>query len=240
MKTANIKRTTRHARIFVLVLLAAFVAGTGCSRNKSYWPLEKGNFWQYGLRIKEGRVMSSLIYEVTSVQGSGNNKVVVVQVRDGDTGNVWNELNLAVTPKGIYETGKTYPVTRNGEKAMARETVDVTSGQFPFIMTPKPEVGQQWNFSYVLHDHEMETEKTINGTGKVLEQQRLSLEVGEFKALKIQMELQNENGLSVGRKLYWFRRGVGPVKIEEQSAAGNAVLMLQKAKIGRKKLGRWK
>jgi hypothetical protein len=39
-------------------------------------------------------------------------------------------------------------------------------------------------------------------------------------------------------RMYWFQRGVGPVKMEIDTAAGDSVLMLLKAKVGRKIYGK--
>ena len=47
------------------------------------------------------------------------------------------------------------------------------------------------------------------------------------------------DGISFENRFYWFRRGVGPVKIEIQTPEHTTVLMLKKAKIGKKKIGKW-
>ena len=219
---------------FLVFILLLFVPGCG---NKELWPLEKGNYWEYGMRMKGNLIIARTRFEVISVRETGGEKIAEIEVKDPANQRLDSQFTLVSSSQGVYETDrKTFNQISEGYNETTTEYVPGTGK--PYLIVPDAKPGGKWDFEYTLRNSAAGGDTGISGSAAVEGKQTFGTPIGRFKTIKVTQTLQRKGAIDTEYKSYWFQRGVGPVKMEVNNAAGDSVLMLVKAKVGRKIYGK--
>lgn len=224
----------RIARPLSIFLILFFVSGCG---KKELWPLEKGNYWEYGMRMKGGLIIARTRFEVISVRETGGEKIAEIEVKDPASQRLDSRFTLVSSSQGVYETDrKTFNQTTEGYNEAATEYIPGTGK--PYLIVPDAKPGGRWDFEYTLRNNASGEDIGISGSAAVEGRQTFSTPIGRFKTIKVTQTIQRKGAIDTEYKSCWFQSGVGLVKMEINNAAGDSVLMLVKAKVGRKIYGK--
>jgi nitrogen fixation protein FixH len=223
-----------------LVLAAALLAlaAPGCAK-RDMWPLQQGNEWVYHEHFQFGVAPTGEVrYKVASVTERAGDTIAVIEVFRNDSEESVQQIELTKTKDGIYESSRTLLIYVDDYQEV-KITFKPMNDKPPYLVTPKPKQGQTWNFKYQAEDLTFGASTVFSGQTIVEGTETISPAAGQFKALRIVSRAHEEDNIGFENRFYWFKPGVGPVKIEVQHMTENSVLMLKRAKIGKKKIGKW-
>jgi len=207
----------------------------GCG-SRDYWPMQEGNQWKYILRAREGGVFGETIFTVKSVKKEGQVRRALIQTTTGHTTQPLSESVMISSPQGVYESSRTSLIST--DVGVIKRTREVTPGNFPpFIIYGKPRVGEEWSFSCNIKDKYVNLDTDVRGGGKVEDKETIYAAAGKFKAFKIRWYTVDTSGNFSEERIFWIKRGIGPVKIEVSNYAGRMVLMLKSAIVNGKHIG---
>ena len=233
----NTLRARSAVRKYCIVPALLAILACGCGR-RPYWPLEQGNEWVYQEHLKSGSVPTGDVrFAVRSVSKTKQGVKAVLEVyRDANPDPI-QEVELTQTPGGIYESRRT--VLLNDDSGNQVVSNKPLGGAPPYLIPARPEVGQTWPLNFESRDMAFETVSEFTGTGMIETMERVNPKAGAFKALRVAWRANHTQNPEYENRFMWFVRGIGPVKIELQISNESSVLMLKKARIGRKKIGKW-
>lgn len=231
----NLDGIMRFMILFALAASAGILSGC----NRESWPLSAGNQWTYLIRAKEGRDSGEWVVTVKSVKKEGRTKKALIDITGGKNDNFKPIRTMLVsTPQGYYyqtpdDTGQAT------EPVIVRREFEVSADNPPFIFKNKPSVGQEWNFTSKLVEPEFKREKDVRGTGKIESEETVNVLAGNYSTFRVQWIVMDTSGNLVRNETLWFKKGIGPVKMEISNTSQPMVLNLKKALIGGKKIGEW-
>lgn len=223
-------RTRTRALAAALMLLAL----AGC-RKPDVWPLQQGNEWVYHEHIGFGMAPTGQVrHTVESVTQSATGQKAVIAAYRNDEPEPFQRIELLKTKQGVYEIGRTVYIQGQEIKIAFKPLDDAPA----YLITENAEVGRTWNFKYQAEDPVIGASTTFSGQGMIETMEKITPKAGSFHAMRVALRAREENNTGFEDRTYWFRRGVGPVKIEIQHYNENTVLMLERARIGNKVIGR--
>ena len=231
-------RSNGATRLFTGLLALALVLCTGCG-NKELWPLQEGNEWVYHERIKQSATPTGEVrYSMDSVEQDGDNATSLIRAFRETSADPFQEIELTRTPHGLYESARAV-IFHNGNPGVQKTTFSPSGTKPPYLFLHKANVGDTWDFAFQANNPTLGTSLDFTGRGEAEAVQSVSPTAGRFKALRVAWRAEQDRGTGFENRIYWFKSGVGPVKIEIQTPNTHTVLMLKRARIGKKKIGKW-
>lgn len=202
-------------------------------KTQEYWPLDKGNEWEYEISGQPGQGEKKIwVMTVSAIKDVSLGKIATVNSQNKSKDGFRTEMDMAVTPGGIYEVrhanyGAGSPAATGPVKFVTE--MPAIGVEPPYLYRSNPKVGDEWSFDFglLVKQNNQFSGPFGTGKGKVEAVEDVTVPAGKFSATKISFKTYSVDGKVSDERLFWFAEGIGPVKLSSRTV----VFSLKKATV---------
>lgn len=247
MSEAAVRKTTSEdgvmqltkSNLCLVAALAAVCLAAGCNiggekarteklveKTQEYWPLDKGNEWEYEISGQGQREKKIWVMTVSAIKDVSLGKIATVVSHNKSAEGFRTEMDMAVTPGGIYEVRHANygaaPTAATGPVKFVTE-MPAIGVEPPYLYRSNPKVGDEWSFDFglLVKQNNQFSGPFGTGKGKVEAVEDVTVPAGKFNATKISFKTYGVDGKVSDERLFWFAEGIGPVKLSSRGVSFN-------------------